>query len=162
MTLQRATVTPEQGHAVQVPVRVNSSTTMIDIQEQPHIAWGDIFEKIDVILLHPEGDAGREVFKWYWRPSGEGRLHPVHHLFRFVASEEQLGLSGCTAASTTLWSEPKQCPEPDTKAWRGVFSPPYHRKTLFSQSVEFRTADLPKWKPHITIDRRTLARTEDE
>jgi hypothetical protein len=41
---------------------------------------------------------------------------------------------------------------------RGVFCPKYHRKTLFSQPVTFKTADLPRWKPKIVIDRRTLER----
>ena len=47
-------------------------------------------------------------------------------------------------------------------AWRGVFSPLYHPKVLFSQQIEVRTADLPRWKPRITIDRRTLMRGDDE
>lgn len=57
-----------------------------------------------------------------------------------------------------LW----QHPEPDSSVWRGVFSPLYHPKVLFSQQIEIRTADLPRWKPHITLDRRTLTRGDDE
>jgi len=57
-----------------------------------------------------------------------------------------------------LW----QHPEPDSSVWRGVFSPLYHPKVLFSRQIEVRTADLPRWKPRITIDRRTLTRGDDE
>jgi hypothetical protein len=53
-------------------------------------------------------------------------------------------------------------PEPDPRIWRGVFSPSYHFEVLFSQQVEVRTAELPRWRPRITIDRRTLARGDDE
>jgi len=58
----------------------------------------------------------------------------------------------------SLW----QHPEPDSSVWRGVFSPLYHPKVLFSEQIEVRTADLPRWKPRITIDRRTLMRGDDE
>ncbi len=47
-------------------------------------------------------------------------------------------------------------------AWRGIFFPFYHPKVLFSEQIEVRTADLPRWKPRITIDRRTLTREDDE
>src|SRR5712691_3532575 len=57
-----------------------------------------------------------------------------------------------------LW----QHPEPDSSVWRGVFSPLYHPKVLFSEQIEVRTADLPRWKPRITIDGRTLMRGDDE
>jgi len=57
-----------------------------------------------------------------------------------------------------LW----QHPEPDSSVWRGVFSPLYHPKVLFSEQLEVRTADLPRWKPRIIIDRRTLTRGDDE
>jgi len=57
-----------------------------------------------------------------------------------------------------LW----QHSEPDASVWRGVFSPLYHPKVLFSEQIEVRTADLPRWKPRITIDRRTLTRGDDE
>jgi hypothetical protein len=44
---------------------------------------------------------------------------------------------------------------------RGVFVPGHDRETLFADTHELRTADLPRWRPQITLDRRTLARNED-
>ena len=162
MTLQATTTTDtqEQFYTPQAPVSVNSPTTTT--QEQSYTAQGDVREEPDVILLHSERDTGEAAVKWYWRPSKAAHLPVMRHLLRFIASEEQIGLPGDTVASTTLWSELWQRPEPDPKVWRGIFSPPYRRKALFSQSVELRTADLPKWRPHITIDRRTRTRAEDE
>jgi hypothetical protein len=165
MTLQATTTTDteEQFSTMQAPVwpSANSPTTTTDTEEQFYIARGDVPGETDVILLRSERGTGEAAVKWYWRLS-KAMYHPVmRHLLHFIAPEEQLGLPGDTGASTTLGSEPWQRPEPDAKVWRGVFSPPYRRETLFSQRVECRTADLPKWKPHISIDRRTLARAED-
>ena len=53
--------------------------------------------------------------------------------------------------------------EPRPDVWRGIFSPVYDQKVLFSQEVTVRTADLPRWQPHVTIDRRTLeGQTEND
>ncbi|MBI1928637.1 hypothetical protein HYR99_30890 [Candidatus Poribacteria bacterium] len=52
--------------------------------------------------------------------------------------------------------------EPDPIVWRGIFAPTHRRKILFSQRLKICTNQLPKWKPHLTIDRHTLARAEDE
>jgi len=52
-------------------------------------------------------------------------------------------------------------PEPEPEIWRGIFTPTYKWKALFSQQVEIRTAELPRLKPHITIDRRTLEGEDD-
>ena len=39
---------------------------------------------------------------------------------------------------------------------RGTFAPPSNREEIFSQDVEFRIRDLPRWKPQITILDREL------
>jgi hypothetical protein len=53
-------------------------------------------------------------------------------------------------------------PEPEPRIWRAIFSPIYQQKILFSQKVKIRTDKMPRLKPHITIDRRTQMRAEDE
>lgn len=164
MTLQatRITDSQEQFYTTPAPIclSVNSPTTTTDIREQFYTTQDSFPEKTEVILLRSERGTGEASVKWYWRLS-KATYHPVvRHLLHFIAPEEKLGLPGDTGASTT--SEPWQGPEPDAKVWRGVFSPPYHCEVLFSKTVELRTADLPKWKPHITIDRRTRTRAEDE
>jgi hypothetical protein len=61
-----------------------------------------------------------------------------------------------------LWVDREMQPEPEATIWRGVFAPSYQHRVLFSESVEIQTAKLPRWKPRVTIDRRTLERAEDE
>jgi hypothetical protein len=68
-----------------------------------------------------------------------------------------------TAEITTriFWQSREQL-EPDSTVGRGTFTLPYHRKVLFSESVEIQTFKLPRWKPRVTIDRRVRERAEDE
>ena len=48
-------------------------------------------------------------------------------------------------------------PEAEVEAlhWRGTYRVPHTEKILFSQTVEVRTSELPRWKPRVTIDRYT-------
>lgn len=52
-------------------------------------------------------------------------------------------------------------PEPDPSVWRGVFVVNVPRKVLFTKRLRFKTADLPRWEPHIVIDRRTIERNDE-
>jgi len=74
-----------------------------------------------------------------------------------VETKDHIELSLETMAPVRL-RRPAQLrhPEPEPQAWRGVFAPAYKWKTLFSQQVKIRTTKLPRLKPYITIDRRTL------
>lgn len=45
--------------------------------------------------------------------------------------------------------------------WRGTFCLARTEKVLFSQKVEFKTSELPRWKPHPIIDRRTPERVDE-
>jgi hypothetical protein len=51
--------------------------------------------------------------------------------------------------------------ESEEAPWRGVFTMSYPRKTIFSKEVKIHTSALPRWKPRITIDRRTLESEDD-
>ena len=66
-----------------------------------------------------------------------------------------------TMAPSRRQSAPPQRPEAEPETWRGVFSPTYKWKALFSQQVKIRTTELPRLKPHIIIDRRTLEGEDD-
>ncbi len=95
-------------------------------------------------------------------PPRNGEQIPPLLVFVYYGTREE-GLEGdpeikAKLSQSGLW----QRPEPDSSAWRGVFSPLYHPKVLFSEQIEVRTADLPRWKPCITIDRRMLKRGDDE
>jgi len=108
--------------------------------------------------------------KWYWylpssRLGAPEEIMVSRRAGRYVilieATEEQLGHPEDVVTSMTLWPPLWQHAEPERRVWRGVFCPPYRREVLFSQQVEIRTAELPRWKPHITIDSRRLERLDE-
>ncbi|MBI4488654.1 MAG: hypothetical protein HY694_06175 [Deltaproteobacteria bacterium] len=41
----------------------------------------------------------------------------------------------------------------ETYPWRGTYCLAHTEKILFLQNVEFKTSDLPRWKPRVIIDR---------
>ncbi len=54
-------------------------------------------------------------------------------------------------------------PEAEVEAlpWRGTYCVAHTEKILFSQNVEFRTSDLPRWKPRVIIDPHTPLRVNE-
>jgi hypothetical protein len=78
----------------------------------------------------------------------------------FVVTEDQSwdprAAENTTSMCRLLW----HYTESEAKPLRGVFSPNYNRKVLFSQEIEIQTAKLPRWKPHITLERRALERED--
>jgi hypothetical protein len=52
------------------------------------------------------------------------------------------------------------CATPDAERRRGVFAPEHTREILFTDVTELRVAELPRWRPRVTIDRRSLARDD--
>jgi hypothetical protein len=58
--------------------------------------------------------------------------------------------------SMSQWPALSEDDEVDATASRGVFAPMYRRNTLFSQTVDAKTSELPRWKPHVNISRRVL------
>ena len=81
------------------------------------------------------------------------KLRPVAESAR--ASIEQP--SNVENGSETVSSSVGFSPETDFDAfpWRGTYCLAHAEKILFSQNVEFKTADLPRWKPRVIIDRHT-------
>jgi hypothetical protein len=96
--------------------------------------------------------------RYYWNTEKTAFLMGCSGVITYLIQGEYLGLQDESIATTS--TSPKLLPNEDTdrRVWRGVFSPRYHRKILFSQPVTFKTADLPRWKPKVVIDRRTLER----
>jgi hypothetical protein len=44
---------------------------------------------------------------------------------------------------------------------RGLFAPTYRRATIFAEEVTVRTAEIPRWRPKINLDPRSLRRDDD-
>jgi hypothetical protein len=49
----------------------------------------------------------------------------------------------------------------ETRPWRGIFCISHTEKVIFSQEVELKIAELPHWKPHVTIDLHRLERVNE-
>jgi len=58
------------------------------------------------------------------------------------ASENIASLGG-------LWPELVEQVETAVSEFRGVYSPKYERKVIFSETITFKTSDLPRWKPNL-------------
>jgi len=78
-------------------------------------------------------------------------LHPIIALSRSNVEEP----ANVENVSETVSSSSGVSPEPEFEAfpWRGTYCLARSEKMLFSQNVEFKTADLPRWKPRVIIDR---------
>ena len=82
--------------------------------------------------------------------------------FVVEAGVEDVGLPGdCTVTSAPwpiLWSEPDVL-EPTRS--RGTFSVRASSKPLFTLNLDLAPGSLRRWKPKVTLDRRTLDRMDD-
>lgn len=110
--------------------------------------------------IDPEDIVLPEWAKYYWWHSPveqpPASIWYAECPLRFEATQEQLGHPGDAVTSMSAWPDLWQHAEPEPTVWRGVFSPTYRRKVLFSKPVKFRTSELPRWRPHIVISRHTL------
>ena len=95
-------------------------------------------------------------------PPRNGEQGPPLLVLVYYGTREE-GLEGNPEIKAKL-SQPGlwQHPEPDSSAWRGVYTPRRRRPILFSQEVEFQMADLPRRKRHIAITPRMLASEEND
>lgn len=118
------------------------------------------FSEEDALKAYSEKSIGKDYsVKYLWKRL----LNPlsiVKNKLFFQASEDQLEFPEDTAASMSAWPDFCKKSEPDRRIWRGIFSPQYSRKVIFTQQVNAQIEKLPRWKPYITIDRRTIDRNE--
>lgn len=72
-------------------------------------------------------------------------------------SEDTLGYSTDATATMVSWYDTREALalESEIKI-RGIFDPKFKRKILFSKTLEFKTAKLPRWKPKTIIGGRTV------
>jgi len=50
---------------------------------------------------------------------------------------------------------PAKTDDQNEHPWRGLFLLELPQKLLFTQDVEFKTSELPRWEPDIVISRRS-------
>ncbi|QLE47940.1 hypothetical protein FD724_07295 [Nostoc sp. C057] len=106
--------------------------------------------------------------KRYWRvleQPGLASKQANNYVLRFAASEEQFRQNdtGVTTSSIAITSlDNDEDLEDELRLHRDdSFSVAHKPEVLFSKQVELRTSDLPRWKPHITIDRRMIEAEDD-
>jgi hypothetical protein len=75
--------------------------------------------------------------------------------------EEDLGSPDDVVGSIHPWPRLWQQEDAEPANWRGAFYPSYHRKVLFSKTMKLETASLPRWKPNISIEIRSLELADD-
>jgi hypothetical protein len=92
----------------------------------------------------------------YWPASW--RLQPPKTLSRSLVEELPPDFE---CAVERLSSTSNRDNEPAVLPQRGTFFLAHKRQPLFTQEVELRTAELPRWRPHLTIDQRTFDRNNE-
>ena len=65
---------------------------------------------------------------------------------------------GETACSASVFNVEQDF---ETRDSRGTFALSHAKKVIFSQEIELKTAQLPPWKPHVTIDLHRLERVNE-
>ena len=66
-----------------------------------------------------------------------------------------------TTLAEMLASSVTQQAEPVESTWRGVFSVQHKRTLIFTQVLELRIRDLPRWKPQVFVSRRVREATDE-
>jgi len=87
-------------------------------------------------------------------------FEPVIALSRSVVEEPAVNVENINEG-VFLSSGFNQETEFEALPWRGTLCLAHTEKILFSQKMEFRTAELPRWKPHLIIDRRRPERVNE-
>jgi hypothetical protein len=96
------------------------------------------------------------VFHW----PAAAFLQPPITLSRSVVDELTPNV-GSAIERISFSTSSNQESESEVLSQRGTFVLAHTQEMLFSREVELRTAELPRWKPHLAIDRRTLDRNNE-
>ncbi len=138
-----------------------------DISSMGVAARGHTCQAIAVYPFSPEGSQDIAIRapmrKLFWVAGSAGWAGGKFPCVIGTPEEYLLSANVAVATASLVWTDLFEESEPRPDVWRGIFSPIYDQKVLFSQELIVRTVDLPRWQPHVTIDRRTLeGRTEND
>jgi hypothetical protein len=124
------------------------SVELIDRQYDPTGSVGQIQR---VLLVIPESSHSARHSAWFAHTVRPPSCHIL-----FAEAPVTISSVGIQAQSggTTIADEPERMSE------RGVFAPHHSREIIFSQTVSTPTIGLRRWKPRISLDRRTLERED--
>ena len=102
-------------------------------------------------ISYPEGE--NYLFRWGGQKFRDSSMAPRYF---YEANEDSLGFPDEAVGSVSPWPALWRHIDPPPMDLRGVFYAKYPRKELFSKIVNFKTAELPRWKPKAIIGLRTV------
>ena len=107
----------------------------------------------------PDKERICQIRKLFWRepPTQKFSRGITNDAIVLESPEEHLGFTaGVDTATTGLGSEMWEQAEAQESIWRGIYSPSYKKKVLFSKTLTFKTSELPRWKPKAIIGKRNF------
>ncbi len=94
--------------------------------------------------------------KYFWSSQHSPPSQQKTALWYFTASEDEIGHPENVVSSVSHWPVLWGGHQETKRSWRGVFSLHCPRTQLFSAGIDLRISEIPRWRPHITISRRSL------
>ncbi len=108
----------------------------------------------------PDKDRTCQAIKFLWRGSSTVEVSNLYYpnAIVFESSDDQsfTNASEHIASLGELWEELVEQVETKTSEFRGVYSPKYKRKVIFSETITFKTSELPRWKPNSIIGKQNI------
>jgi len=134
-----------------------------DISEKARLIRNQSLD-VAVLVVCPSGGEKsefvnlREDKKYFWRVvTSQGLVYTLgQQPYIYQALEEYLGFPGEAVGSVSPWPELWQSGEPQPTSQRGVFYLNYPRKVLFTETITFKTKELPRWKPKAIIGKQSF------
>jgi hypothetical protein len=108
----------------------------------------------------PDKDRTCQVRHLLWRGSSTGGVSELYYpnFVVFESADDQWFTNACEniASLGGLWPELMEQFETIVSEFRGVYSPNYERKVIFSETITFKTSELPRWKPNSIIGKQNI------
>jgi hypothetical protein len=120
----------------------------------------DLTVLISCNLENDRLDSVREcqVRKFLWSSTSTKEFSNFINAIVFESSEDQLvrNASENTATLGGLWPEIMEQTEAEASELRGVYTPIFKRKVIFSEVITLKTSELPRWKPNAIIGKQSI------
>ena len=92
---------------------------------------------------------------WHGPQTQFNALRQAKDIHFVEAPEDRFSFTACEAVATMgFLSDFWEQAEVQEAFWRGIYSPKYKRKIIFSKTLTFKTSDLSRWKPKAIIGKR--------
>ena len=154
-------------------INVNSFTAatmsdedfFVEEETEKHLSIGSNIDDYRVLVactfIEESSDPNEscENRKYYWqRLKTHSLIRPYmvgQTTFVFGVHENYLGHPGENVGTMSPMPDLWRHDMPESSV-RGFYAPKYKRRVLFSNQVELKISELPRWKPKVIIGKRTL------